>query len=116
MDPKVALEWINMACRVLTHMGCLPDQWVRVATKGQTCWESTHTAFLGTRALDQISWDEFREFFYSQYFSSSIREKKKMKFLSLRQKKHISIAEYQTRLFSCWRGSLQAALHQIESG
>lgn len=35
------------------------------------------------KALEQIAWDEFREVFYSHYFSATIQAKKKIEFLSL---------------------------------
>lgn len=39
-------------------------------------------------------WDELREVFYSHYFSATIRAKKRMEFLSLRQLDGIFLAKY----------------------
>lgn len=64
MDLKVALEWFDTARGVLTHIGYPLELCVCVATgvmrsMGKLWWESAHGAFLGTKALGQISWDRF---------------------------------------------------------
>lgn len=49
-------------------MGCLRELWFVVTGAmhwlGKIWWDSSYTMYLGTRALDQILWDEFRELFY----------------------------------------------------
>lgn len=100
MNSDVALEWIDLARAILMHMGCPPNLWACVVTRAmesmdQLCWETIHTTFLEGRALAHISWEKFREIFYSQHFSSTVRAKKKMEFMSLRQvEEGTLVAEY----------------------
>lgn len=47
---------------------------------------------------DHISWEEFWDVFYAQYFSTRVRLKKKMEFVFLRQNEGgMFIMEYQAR-------------------
>lgn len=73
-----------------------------------------HTTFLQGRALEQISWLEFREVFYSQYFLATLRAKMKMEFLSLRQIEVISMAKYQARFITLERFALGSFLSKKE--
>lgn len=40
---------------------------------GKIWWDSTLIAYLETRPLDQISWDEFNDVFYILYFSAIVK-------------------------------------------
>lgn len=98
MNLEVVLEWTDTTRSVLIHL----EPWVRVTigamkSIGRFWWDSTRTTFLEGRAHEQITWDEFIEVFYSQYFSSTIKVKKKMDFLSLRQQESMPTVEYQFR-------------------
>lgn len=84
--PQVTQEWIDPARGELLLMGCTLELQVRVTTRAMksmcNIWlESTHVAYHGDRLLVQINWDECRDVFYVQYFSSTVQSQKKMEFL-----------------------------------
>lgn len=54
-----------------------------VQSIGKVWWEFANTAFLKSRALEQKSWVEFQDVFYSHYVPTTIKVKKKIEFLSL---------------------------------
>ena len=94
--------WLDTARSVLEHVGCPPDLWVRMATRSmqqgsKVWWEATHGSAFLHRPIEQITWDQFRDTFYEQYISNTLRETKKIEFLSLRQTEDMSVAEYQAR-------------------
>lgn len=60
--------------------------------------------FFGT--LKQITWDEFRDIFYSQHFFTLVKAKKKIEFLSLRQVVGMSAVGYQAKFFMLERFAL----------
>lgn len=67
---------------------------------GKIWWESTHATYLRSRQLEQINWEEFQDVFYSQYFSATIKSKKKTKFLLLKLHEVMSVVEDQTQFLS----------------
>ena len=55
------------------------------------------TGRLPGRAIETVTWEEFRDLFYWQYFTEPVREAKKIEFLTLRQTDSMSVAQYQSR-------------------
>ena len=82
MDPEVTLGWIDAAKVVLEHIGCPQDLSVRMATGalrhlGQIWWDNTHLNVFKMRAIELITYMEFRREYHRKYFSATVRSKKK---------------------------------------
>ena len=101
-DPEVALDWLETVRVVLTDIGFPAELWVCMATgamqqEGRAWWDTIHFRHFKSRALEQVSWAEFRDVFYDQYFSNTIWSLKKQEFLFLHKDGSTSVAEYQAR-------------------
>lgn len=72
---------------------------------GKIWWKLAHSTYVYCRLLEHISSQEFKVVFYAQYFSTTIRNRKRHEFLALEGRDMI-VAKYQTRFFTLERFAL----------
>ena len=77
-------------------------------------WEATHESIYKDKTIEEITWDQFRDTFYEQYFSETVRSAKKIEFLSLRQTEDMSVADYQARFLMLERFAHSSATTERE--
>lgn len=114
-DLETTIIWLEDAEIALAHMGP-PWVWVQIASRAilgaiWTWWRSLQSAYLGGRPLKHISWEEFLEVFYYQFFSYTVVEEKKLEFMALTQKDMI-VAEYHARFLALERFASGPSKHR----
>ncbi|KAA0060734.1 ty3-gypsy retrotransposon protein [Cucumis melo var. makuwa] len=87
-DPTRAQLWLSSLETIFRYMKCPEDQKVQCAIfmltdRGTAWWETTERRLGGD--VSQITWQQFKESFYAKFFSASLRDAKRQKFLNLEQ-------------------------------
>ncbi|KAA0046179.1 gag protease polyprotein [Cucumis melo var. makuwa] len=85
-DPTRAQMWLSSLETIFCYMKCPEDQKVQCAVfmltdRGTAWWETTERMLGGD--VSQITWQQFKESFYAKFFSASLRDAKRQKFLNL---------------------------------
>ncbi|KAL0539863.1 hypothetical protein IC582_024084 [Cucumis melo] len=80
--------WLSSLETIFRYMKCPEDQKVQCAVfmltdRGTAWWETTERMLGGD--VSQITWQQFKESFYSKFFSASLRDAKRQEFLNLEQ-------------------------------
>ncbi|KAL0560323.1 hypothetical protein IC582_000724 [Cucumis melo] len=80
--------WLSSLETIFRYMKCPEDQKVQCAVfmltdRGTAWWETTERMLGGD--VSQITWQQFKESFYAKFFSASLRDAKRQKFLNLEQ-------------------------------
>ncbi|KAA0053259.1 pol protein [Cucumis melo var. makuwa] len=87
-DPTNAQMWLSFLETIFRYMKCPEDQKVQcvvfMLTDRCTAWWKTAERMLGGD-VGQITWEQFKESFYEKFFSASLRDAKRQKFLNLEQ-------------------------------
>ncbi|XP_073105193.1 uncharacterized protein [Elaeis guineensis] len=96
-DPMAAETWIREMKKMFDALQYPENVKVRLAIpmlKGNTeFWWTAIKAAYGNND-DQLTWKEFKEIFYDQYFSGTMRLVKENEFLALKQKDDMTVLEY----------------------
>lgn len=92
--------WFNNTELVL-DMGYPEWLWVQLASgairgTGQIWWGSVPSAYLGDHMLQQISWDDVREVFNNQLFSTTVVEEKSMTLMQ----EDMTLADYHAQFLA----------------
>ncbi|XP_058758243.1 uncharacterized protein LOC131631466 [Vicia villosa] len=95
-DPDGALDWLKEIERIFRVMDCTPDQKVRYGThmlevEADDWWLETRPIL--EAAGEEITWDVLRREFLRKYYPESVRGKKEIEYLELKQG-NMSITEY----------------------
>ncbi|XP_038902429.1 uncharacterized protein LOC120089074 [Benincasa hispida] len=96
VDPIILKNWRTEIETIFRHMNIPEEQKVNYATfmlrgDAKFWWESTQRTIKST-----VSWQQFNQAFYNKYFPLTVRYKKEVEFLNLRQEK-MSVAEYERK-------------------
>ncbi|KAA0048254.1 gag protease polyprotein [Cucumis melo var. makuwa] len=87
-DPTKAQIWLSSVETIFRYIKCPDDQKVQcvvfILTDRGTAWWETLEMMLGGD-VGQITWKQFKESFYAKFFSASLRDAKRQKFLNLEQ-------------------------------
>ena len=97
-DPLKAEAWIKHVEKIFDVLKCQDEQKVQFASfmlRGEAdhWWESLKRVYPGAI---EMSWEEFKEFFYEKYFPESIRHMKEVEFIKLEQK-DLTVAQYEAK-------------------
>ncbi|XP_073107180.1 uncharacterized protein [Elaeis guineensis] len=96
-DPMAAETWIREMEKMFDALQYPENVKVRLAIpmlKGNTeFWWTAIKAAYGNND-DQLTWEEFKEIFYDQYFPGTMRLVKENEFLALKQKDDMTVLEY----------------------
>ncbi|XP_052203150.1 uncharacterized protein LOC127808617 [Diospyros lotus] len=110
MDPSVGEYWMEQTEKLLEHLECPEDHWVRCATfmleEEAAIWWKSMSGVLRTRNTIQenkevrvtpITWEQFKIAFNDKYFPEYWREVKKQEFLMLTQSEDMSVVQYEAK-------------------
>ncbi|KAA0052387.1 ty3-gypsy retrotransposon protein [Cucumis melo var. makuwa] len=97
-DPTRAQMWLSSLETIFRYIKCPEDQKVQctvfmLTDRGTAWWETTERMLGGD--VGQITWEQFKESFYSKFFSASLRDAKRQEFLNLEQDDMI-VEQYDT--------------------
>ena len=88
-EPWKAEQWIREMETIFRAIECRDHEKKRLAvfqlTYSAAEWWEAEEASLGTVALDQLTWEEFKDKFLQKYFLALERDKKEREFMDLVQ-------------------------------
>ena len=95
-DPTKAELWLSSVETIFNYMRCPEEHRVQCAAfllrdRGIIWWRTTMRMLGGD--VRQITWDQFKDCFYTKFFSANLRDAKSQEFLELKQG-HMTVEEY----------------------
>ncbi|KAA0059930.1 ty3-gypsy retrotransposon protein [Cucumis melo var. makuwa] len=105
-NPTKAQMWLTSIRKIFRYMKCLDDQKVKCAVffledRGTTWWETAERMLGGD--VSKITWEQFKESFYTKLFSANVKYAKQQKFLNLEQG-NMTVEQYDAEfnMLSCF--------------
>ncbi|XP_010930932.1 uncharacterized protein [Elaeis guineensis] len=109
-DPLIVEIWIREMEKMFDILQYPKNVKVRLAVlmlkENAEFWWTTIKIIFGNNN-DQLTWKEFKEIFYDQYFPEIMRLIKENEFLALKQKDNMTILEYANKFNELGRFCLQ---------
>ncbi|XP_031744116.1 uncharacterized protein LOC116404788 [Cucumis sativus] len=95
-DPTKAEMWLSSVETIFNYMRCPEEHRVQCAAfllrdRGIIWWRTTMRMLGGD--VRQITWDQFKDCFYTKFFSANLRDAKSQEFLELKQG-YMTVEEY----------------------
>ncbi|XP_059631950.1 uncharacterized protein LOC132274641 [Cornus florida] len=104
-DPLDAEKWIDAMEKYFKMMDCTEVQKMMIAAfflsgEARQWWR---TVIRTTVDIAAMTWEEFKTRFYKKYFPRSVREKKGIEFMELKQSNTMTISDYETKFMKLFR-------------
>ncbi|XP_052189975.1 uncharacterized protein LOC127799772 [Diospyros lotus] len=110
VDPSMGEYWMEQTEKLLEHLECPEEHWVRCATfmlkEEAAIWWKSMSGVLRTRNTVQengdvrvtpITWEQFKTAFNDKYFLDYWRKVKKQEFLKLSQTDDMFVVQYEAK-------------------
>ena len=100
--PVEAEDWISHLEKIFRVLGCSDRIRVELATyklegDANRWWQAWKQSYVGDIAVESLTWTEFKEIFYQQYFSAADKEAYVQEYATLRRKEDEPVSEYVAR-------------------